>query len=292
MRLHLIDGTFEIFRAHFSKRPGHEDPQGRDRKATLGLVYSLLSLLDDHAEAPTHLAVAFDNPIRSFRNDLFAGYKSDEGVPPELLDQLDIAEVATKAIGLAVWSMRDFEADDALASGAAAFVDQVDQVRILSPDKDLGQCLRDRKVVQLDRIRSVETDEAALIQRRGVPPAAIPDLLGLVGDDADQIPGVPGFGEKTAAALLQAFGSLEAIPDDPGRWPPTVRGRERLAKALAGMRPEAALYKKLATLRTDAPIDRDLEALRWRGVPRAAFLEFCEEIGASESLQTRKLRWQ
>src|SRR5919205_4330103 len=153
MRLHLVDGTFELFRAHFSKRPGHVAPGGREAKATVGLAVSLLGLLHDAAEAVTHVAVAFDNPIRSFRNDLWPGYKTDEGVPPELLSQFDAAEAATRALGVTVWSMREFEADDALATGADRFRDAVEQVRILTPDKDLGQCLAGRRVVQVDRIR-------------------------------------------------------------------------------------------------------------------------------------------
>ena len=194
MRLHLVDGTFELFRAHFSKRPGHRAPDGAEVKATLGLAASLLALLHDPVEAPTHLAVAFDNPIRSFRNDLFAGYKTEEGVPPELLAQLDLAEDAARAVGAVVWSMDRYEADDALATAAARFRGEVEQVRILSPDKDLGQCLEGDRVVLVDRVRGKVIDEAALLARRGIRPESVPDLLALVGDDADGIPGLPGFG--------------------------------------------------------------------------------------------------
>src|SRR5512137_644608 len=202
MRLHLVDGTFELFRAHFSRRPERHAPAGWDAKATVGLAGSLLALLRDPAEAPSHVAIAFDNPIRSFRNDLFPGYKTEEGVPPELLAQFDEAEEAARALGLVTWSMSEFEADDALATAAARFRDQVDQVRILSPDKDLGQCLSGSRVVQVDRVRGRVVDEAALRARRGIAPESVPDFLALVGDDADGIPGLAGFGEKTAGALL------------------------------------------------------------------------------------------
>jgi 5'-3' exonuclease len=199
MRLHLVDGTLELFRAHFSRRPDHAAPDGADAKATVGLVVSMLSLLHEPEEAVTHVAIAFDNPIRCFRNDLYDGYKSDEGVPPALRAQFDAAEEAMRAIGVAVWSMREFEADDALATGAARFgpgaEESVEQVRILTPDKDLGQCLSGRQAVQVDRIRRRELDEAALLARRGIRPESVPDWLALVGDAADGLPGVAGFGE-------------------------------------------------------------------------------------------------
>jgi 5'-3' exonuclease len=267
MRLHLVDGTFELFRAHFSKRPSRLSPDGRDIQATLGLVDSLRALLRDPREAVTHVAVAFDNPIRSFRNDLFAGYKTEEGVPPELLAQLDDAEDAVRALGVTVWTLREFEADDALATAAARFRDQVDQVRILTPDKDLGQCLSGRRVVQVDRIRDREIDEEALRTRRGIGPESVPDFLALVGDPADGIPGLPGFGERTAATLLARHVHLESIPDDPGRWPAGIRGAPRLAGTLAAGREEATLYRRLATLVRDVPLVESLEDLRWRGVP-------------------------
>ncbi len=290
MRLHLVDGTYELFRAHFSPRPGHVDPSGKDRKATTGLVSSLLALLGDSQEKVTHLAVAFDNPIRSFRNDLFAGYKTDEGVPAELLEQFGPAEEATRACGIVVWSMRDFEADDALATGAARFVDAVEQVRILTPDKDLGQCVRGTRVVQVDRMRSKELDERAVTSLRGVPPSLIPDWLALVGDDADGIPGLPGFGEKGAAVVLRAFGPLEAIPTDVTRWPRDLRGRDRLARVFAEQREEALLYRTLATLRLDAPVSASLSGLEHRGVPRERFLAWCEALGA-RTLKGRPHRW-
>ena len=288
MRLHLVDGTYELFRAHYSKRPPHRAPDGSDKKATLALASAMLALLHDEGEAVTHVAVAFDNPIRSFRNDLFDGYKTEEGVPPELLAQFDPAEEAMRALGMAVWSMRDFEADDALATGSARFAGEVEQVRILTPDKDLGQCLRGTHVVQVDwRAKSV-VDEEALLRRRGVRPASVPDLLALTGDDADGIPGLPGFGEKSASALLAKFIHLEQIPDDPGTWP-TVRQAPRLAATLAVHRADALLYRRLATLRTDAPIGT-LEETRFGGVPRERFLQFCEALGTNE-LRGRPTRW-
>jgi 5'-3' exonuclease len=288
MRLHLVDGTYELFRAYYSKRPPHRAPDGSDKKATLALASAMLALLHDDGEAVTHVAVAFDNPIRSFRNDLFDGYKTDEGVPPELLAQFDSAEDAVRALGMAVWSMRDFEADDALATGAARFASEVEQVRILTPDKDLGQCLRGTHVVQVDWRAKAVVDEDALLRRRGVTPASVPDLLALTGDDADGIPGLPGFGEKSASALLARFIHLEQIPADPAAWPP-VRQAPRLAATLEEHRQDALLYRRLATLRTDAPIGT-LEETRYAGVPRERFLALCDALGSAD-LRGRPRRW-
>lgn len=290
MRLHLIDGTYELFRAHFSKRPGHRAPAGWDAKATVGVVSSLLALLHQPDEEVTHVAVAFDNPIRSFRNDLFPGYKSDEGMDPELRSQFDAVEEAVRAIGVVVWSMNEFEADDALATGAARFRGEVTQVRILSPDKDLGQCLVGERVVQVDRRQERVTDEAALRAAKGVAPASIPDLLALTGDDADGIPGLPGIGAKTAAALLGAYGHIEQIPDDPRSWKIAVRGAEKVARVLAEQREAALLYRRLATLSTEVPLAERLEDLRFQGVPRERFEAWCDAIGV-RSLRTRPTRW-
>jgi 5'-3' exonuclease len=278
--LHLVDGTFELFRAHYSKRPDHVAPDGRPLKATAGVVSSLLWLLEDPSEAPlTHVAVAFDNPIVSFRNELFAAYKSDEGMEPELRAQFDIVEEATAALGIVVWSMREWEADDAMGTAAVRWADHVDQVRVLSPDKDLGQVVRGDRVVLVDRIRKKVVDEPALRQARGVGPSQIADWLALVGDSADGYPGIPGFGEKTAAALIAACGSLDGIPDDAARWPAGVRGAERLAATLAERRTELALYRELATLVTAVPLRETLEDLRWGGVPMDRFVPFCEATG-------------
>ncbi len=294
MRVHLVDGTFELFRAHFSKRPAHRAAAGWEAKATVGLAVSLLALLNDEREGVTHIAVAFDNPIRSFRNDLWPGYKTDEGVPPELLAQFDAAEEATSALGVICWSMREFEADDALATGATRFRDAAEQVRILTPDKDLGQCLRGRRVVQVDRMRSREIDEEALRARRGIHPESVPDFLALVGDDADGIPGLPGFGEKTVSALLARYGHLEGVPRDPRQWPSSIRGAAQLSGRLESEREAALLYRRLATLVSEVPLRESLDDLRWRGIPRARFEAWCGRLGAGallERLQARPARW-
>jgi len=290
VRLHLIDGTFELFRAHFTKRPGHRTPAGLEAKAVVGLASSLSALLHDPAEAVTHAAIAFDNPIRSFRNDLFPGYKTEEGVPPELLAQLDAAEEAAGALGLVVWPMREFEADDALASAAARFRDRVEQVRILSPDKDLGQCLRGTRVVQVDRIRDRVIDEAALRVRRGIAPESVPDFLALVGDDADGIPGLAGFGEKTAGALLASHLHLEEIPREATRWPASVRGAAGLAATLSSDWESALLYRRLATLVSTVPLAGSLDDLRWPGIPRDRFEEWCGRLGADRLLAAARRR--
>jgi 5'-3' exonuclease len=291
MRLHVVDGTYELFRAHFSKRPDQTDPAGRDVKGTLGVVLSILALLEDPDEQVTHVAVAFDNPIRSFRNDLYAGYKTEEGVAPELLAQFDRVEAGVRAIGVQVWSMKQWEADDALATAAARWGGEVDQVRILTPDKDLGQCIRGEKVVQVDRMRKKVIDEAALLVARGIAPASVPDYLALVGDTADGIPGLKGFGEKTAAALLREYVHLEEIPADARNWKVNVRGAAALAPLLASSREEVVLYRKLATLVTDVPLGGSLDDLRWRGVPRAAFEAWCDELALSEQVRTRPSRY-
>jgi 5'-3' exonuclease len=281
MRLHLVDGTYELFRAHFAPRPGHVAPSGQDVKATVGVVASLLSLLRDAEEAVTHIAVAFDNPIRSFRNDLFPYYKSDEGVPPELRSQFDMVEEGVRAIGVAVWSMREFEADDGLASGARRFRDEVDQVRIMTPDKDLGQCLLEDRVVQIDRRQKKTITEASFRAARGFGPASMPDFLALTGDTADGIPGLPGFGEKSAGLLLGAYEHLEHIPEHVLHWKVKPRGALALATTLAERRLDALLYRKLATLVDTVPLAESLDDLRFRGVPRARFEAWCTELGAT-----------
>ncbi len=268
MRLHLVDGTFELFRAHYSKRPA------QPLKATRGMVQSLLGLLANPVEQVTHIAVAFDNPIRSFRNDLFAGYKSDEGVPPELRAQFDVAEDAVRVAGAVVWSMREFEADDALATAAALYGSRVEQVRILTPDKDLGQCLEADHVVQVDVIRKRVTNEQALVERRGIKPESIPDFLALTGDEADGIPGLPGFGERTASALLARFVHLEYVPLEARLWPEAIRGPDRLLRTLRERLPDVLLYRQLATLRRDVPLRESLEDLRYHGPDRARLAEF------------------
>lgn len=290
-RVHLVDGTYELFRAHFAPRPPRVGRDGRPLSACIGIAFSLLGLLDDANEAVTHVAVAFDNPIRSFRNDLFEGYKTEEGVPPELLAQFDEAEAVTAALGITVWSMDRWEADDALASGAAQLRDVAEQVRILTPDKDLGQCVRGERVVQIDRMRNKLIDEAALRARRGVGPESIADLLALTGDTADGIPGIPGFGEKTSAALLARWVHIEAIPDDPRKWDVAVRGADRLASNLVPRRADALLYKKLATLVEDVPLLDSPDALRWRGADRERWQAWCESADMAE-LRDRPKSWR
>jgi 5'-3' exonuclease len=281
-RVHLVDGTFELFRAHYTKRPGHRTPAGRELKATVGLAFSLVELLRDRAEAVSHLAVAFDNPIVSFRNSLFAGYKSDEGMDPELRGQFDDAEEAVRALGITVWSMDEFEADDALATAAARYSPDAGQVRILTPDKDLGQCLDGARVIQIDRIRKTVIDEAALLARRNIRPESVPDFLALVGDDADGIPGVPGFGEKTAGALLHRYLHLEQIPRQPREWPAEIRGALRLAASLEEAGDAVLLYRTLATLRRDVPLRESLADLEFKGVPRGPFEAWCARTGVRE----------
>lgn len=290
MRLHLVDGTYELYRAHFSKRPGHTGPDGQDLKATVGIASAMLRLLERDDEAVTHIAVAFDNPIRSFRNDMFDAYKSDEGVPPELRAQFDTAEEAVRAVGIKVWSMDRWEADDALASAAVKWADAVDQVRILTPDKDLGQVVSGTQVVQVDLMRDKFIDEDAVRAKWGVAPASIPDLLGLMGDDADGIPGIPGFGAKTAATLLARYGTVDEIPDAPEDWDVKVRGAPRLAATLAEHRDDARLYRDLAVLATDVPLDEGLDALEYRGTPREHWAQWCEAVAAPK-MADRPKRW-
>jgi 5'-3' exonuclease len=291
MRLHLVDGTYELYRAHYAPRPDHRAPSGTDAKATVGIVESLLALLRDPEEAVTHIAVVFDNPIRSFRNDLFPPYKSDEGVPLELRAQFDAAENAVRAIGLEVWSMREYEADDGLASGARQFQDQVEQVRILTPDKDLGQCLRGDRVVQVDRRQKKVLNEAAFRAQRGFGPESMPDFLALTGDSADGIPGLPGFGKKSASLLLSVYERLEGIPADPMKWKVKPRGALQLAATLVERREDALLYRKLATLVDTVPLGASLRDLAFLGVPRTRFERWCDELGV-QRLKTVPRRWQ
>ena len=290
-RLHVVDGTYELFRAHYSPRPDHRAPGGWDAKATVGVVSSLLALLHDSAEDVTHLGVAFDNPIHSFRNDLFDGYKSDDGVPPELRAQFDAVEDAVRSLGVVVWSMQRYEADDALATAARRYADAVEQVRLLTPDKDLAQCLRGQRVVQVDRRQKKTTDEAAFRAGRGFAPESVPDFLGLTGDTADGIPGLPGFGEKSAALLLGAYGHIEHIPEHPYLWTVKPRGALQLGATLAARRDEALFYRKLATLVDTVPLVESLDDLRFDGVPRVAFEAWCDRVGVTTMKATPR-RWR
>jgi len=280
MKLHLLDATYELFRAFFAM-PGERAPDGREVGAIRGLIGSTLALLGPAAgeAGVTHIAAATDHVVESFRNQLFDGYKTGEGVPPELMAQFPLAEDALRALGVVVWPMVEFEADDALATAAARWADPVEQVVILSPDKDLCQCVRGARVVTHDRRRGLTYDDAAVRLKFGVPPESIPDLLALVGDTADGIPGIRGFGAKTAATLLRAYHTIERIPDDSGSWSVQVRGADRLAATLAAQRADALLYKRLATLRTDVPLPESLADLQWRGARRAEYQRLCRQLG-------------
>jgi 5'-3' exonuclease len=274
MRVHLIDGTYELFRHYFAV-PAHQDQNGTDVGALRGVVSSVLSLLESGA---THVGVATDHVIESFRNDLYPGYKTGAGIEPALRAQFEPLEEALDALGVAVWPMVEFEADDALAS-SAAIADRdprVEQVLICTPDKDLAQSVRDRRVVQVDRRRNLVRDELGVIDKFGVPPASIPDLLALVGDTADGFPGIPGWGMRSAAAVLTRWAHVEQIPDDPANWDLSLRGAARLAESLTRQRADALLFKDLATLRTTADVG-DVDAWRWQG-PRTGFSALCKRL--------------
>ncbi|HWW94365.1 MAG TPA: 5'-3' exonuclease H3TH domain-containing protein [Vicinamibacteria bacterium] len=281
MRVHLVDGTYELFRSHFGAPPASA-PEGAEVGATRGLVRSLLALLRE--DGVTHLACAFDHVIESFRNRLFAGYKTGEGVPAELMAQFPLAERATQALGLVTWPMVEFEADDALATAAHRFADapDVEEVLICTPDKDLAQCVRGDRVVCFDRLRRRRLDEDGVVGKFGVLPASIPDWLALVGDEADGIPGLERWGAKSASAVLARYRHLEAIPDDEGRWEVTVRGAPALARSLREGRAQAGLYRLLATLRTDVPLAENLEDLRWKGGRRKALEALGRDLGETD----------
>jgi 5'-3' exonuclease len=277
VRVHLFDGTYELFRAWFGAPKARHGT--REVGATRAFLRSLATVL--RTGAVTHAGVAFDTVIESFRNELFAGYKTGEGLDPDLVAQFPLVERAAAALGLRVWGMFEFEADDALATAAAAAASdaRVEQVRIVSPDKDMCQCVIDGRVVTWDRWKDVVLDDAGVFAKHGVAPASIPDLLALVGDAADGIPGLPGWGKSSAAKLLVAYGHVAAIPDDPTRWTVTVRGADRLAAALREHRAEAALYVVLATLRRDCPIACAPDDIVWHGPDREALGDLCAEIG-------------
>jgi 5'-3' exonuclease len=264
VKVHLVDGTFELFRAYFGAPPA-TDPEGRPVGAVRGLERSLAALVRE--DGVTHVAVAFDHVIESFRNELFAGYKTAEGVPEDLLAQFHPAEDAVRALGIVVWPMVEFEADDALATGACRYaaLPEVDQVVVCTPDKDLAQCVRGTRVVTFDRMRRRLFDEDGVREKFGVSPASIPDWLALVGDSADGIPGVPRWGAKSASVVLARYRTIEDIPDGERAWDVVVRGAPALAESLRAHRDEARLYRTLATLRTDVPLVEDLDSLRYRG---------------------------
>jgi 5'-3' exonuclease len=277
MDVHLVDGTYELFR-HFFAVPAAADVNGQEIGAVRGVLTSILSMIEGGA---THIAVATDHVVESFRNDLYPGYKTSEGVPPELLSQFPILELALEAMGVVVWPMVYFEADDALASAAAksALDDRVRQVLICTPDKDLGQCVVGTRVVQLDRRQNILRDEAGVVTKFGVRPESIPDYLAVVGDSADGFPGVRGWGAKAAAATLSQYAHLENIPKDWMKWDSSIRKAKALSESLFSTWSDALLFRTLATLRLDAPVFDTVEDLRWKG-PRENFEQCCQGMKA------------
>ena len=278
MNVFLVDGTYELFR-HFFAVPRAADVGGVEIGAVRGVVGSLLGMLE---EGVTHIGVATDHVVESFRNELWPGYKSSDDIAPEILEQFQPLEEALEALGVVVWKMERHEADDALAAAAvrAAADRRVEQVFICTPDKDLAQVVDGRRIVQFDRRAGVVRDADGVRGRYGVGPASIPDYLALMGDTADGFPGVRGWGAKSAATVLARYEHIDAIPDDAGRWDVKVRGAARLAAALAGSRDQAALFRDLATLRTDVPVFDTVDELRWSR-PQPRFFEFCARINAS-----------
>jgi len=277
MRVHLIDGTYELFRAYYGA-PSARAPDGREVGAVRTLARQILSLM--RRERVTHVAVAFDHVIESFRNRLFAGYKSGEGLDPVLWAQFGPAEELARALGWVVWPMVEFECDDALASGAARFGvrPEVEQVVLCSPDKDQFQCIQGQRIVAYDSRKRAFLDEQGVRERLGISPASVPDYLALVGDAADGIPGVPGWGAVAARTLLAVYPRLEAIPHDVSQWSVKPRGAPRLCAALLEHAEQAALYKVLATLRRDVPLEETLEDLEWRG-PRPELASVAQVLG-------------
>jgi 5'-3' exonuclease len=293
--IHLVDATYELFRAHYAPRPPVLGRDGVNLSGVSGLCEQLLFLLRE--EGATHVGCATDRVIESFRNDLFAGYKSSAGMPPELLAQFPIAEEAIEALGLVLWPMVEFEADDAIAAAALRFADhpEVERILVCTPDKDMAQLVRDARIVLWDRRRRIVYDDSAVRAKWGVPPASIPDWLALVGDSSDGYPGLPGWGAKSAAAVLARYGSLEGIPAKASAWEvPSLRGAVVLAATLRDQWDDALLYRDLARLRTaDDGVhipQADPDELRWPGAPRGTWQEFCERWGLVR-LRDRPHRW-
>ena len=285
MEIHLIDGTYELFR-HYYALPSARDEDGREVAAVRGVLASLLGMIKGGA---THVAVATDHVIESFRDDLWPGYKTGEGIEPDLLAQFPLLEEVLTAAGMVVWPMVEFEADDALAAGAAAAskAKVVDRVIIATPDKDLAQCVSGTRIVQLNRRTGVVLDEAGVKQKFGVPPESIPDYLALVGDAADGYPGLRGWGAKSSAAVLARFLHLESIPHDHSQWRANVANAASLASTLRSEWPNALLFRTLATLRTDLKLFDDVDELRWRG-PSPAFDELAHRLDAARTERTTR----
>ena len=275
MNVHLIDGTYELFR-HFFAVPSALDVDRNEVGAVRGVLASVLGLLEGGA---THVGVATDHVVESFRNQLYAGYKTSEGVPAPLLSQFPVLEEALQSMGVVVWPMVPYEADDALGSAAAkaALDDRVTQAIICTPDKDLAQCVVEERVVQLDRRQNILRDEAAVVAKFGVKPASIPDYLAVVGDSSDGYPGLPGWGPKAAALTFSQYPHFEDIPKDWRQWNPAIRGAQRLAGVLFEQWNDALLYRCLATLQLDVPVFEDIDELRWKG-PTAEFEQYCRRI--------------
>ena len=278
MKVHLVDGTYELFRAHFGA-PSTSAPDGRPVGAVRGLLQTLLMLLRE--PDVTHVACAFDHVVESFRNDLFSGYKTGEGIPEDLASQFALAEEVVSTLGMVVWPMVEFEADDAIATAVRMWADApgVDQIVVCSPDKDLAQLVTGDRVVCLDRRRGTVIDEPGVLAKFGVSPSSIPDFLALVGDSADGIPGISRWGAKSSATVLRRYSQIDQIPHDSANWDVEVRGAGTMAKNLSERWDDALLYKELATLRFDVPVSEGLADLEWRGVPRERYLGMCDDLG-------------
>jgi 5'-3' exonuclease len=278
MQVHLIDGTYELFR-HYYALPKVSDSRGQEVAAVRGVLASLMGMLGNGV---THMGVATDHVIESFRNDLWPGYKTGEGVEPDLLAQFPLLEEALSALGIVVWRMVEFEADDALAAAAKASADdpRVERVIICTPDKDLAQCVRGTRVVQLDRRKNITRDQLGVVAKFGVEPASIPDYLALVGDSADGFPGLPGWGAKSAAAVLARFNHLESIPSDWREWGVNVTSPKALSSTLVANLDQALLFRVLATLRTDVPVFDSVDQLEWKG-PTADFAPLAARLDSS-----------
>ena len=291
MKLHLVDATFELFRAYYS-RPPRRAPDGRPVNAVQGLVDSMLSLLRE--PDVTHVGAATDYVIESWRNNLYPGYKSSAGIDPDLLAQFRDAERAMEALGMPVWAMVEDEADDGIATAVAQFADdpRLEQVIVCSVDKDLAQLVDGTRIVLRDRMRGITYDEAGVVAKFGVRPESIPDYLALVGDSSDGFPGLPGWGAKSAAAVLARFGHLDDIPPSVLDWELDIRNASRLSATLQEQRPAALLYRTLATLNRDSALTgtRTLDDLEWKGVPRERFVALCEELGF-DTVRERVHRW-
>ena len=286
MEIHLVDGTYELFRHYFAV-PSHKTSEGIEVAATRGVLGTLVRLLEDGA---THIGVATDHVVESFRNDLFDGYKTGEGTPPEIMSQFPLVEALIEAAGFITFPMVEFEADDALASAARIAKEDpsVKRILICSPDKDLAQCVTDDgRVVQFDRRQEVIYDAAGVKEKFGVSPSSIPDFLALVGDSADGIPGLPGWGAKSSSLLLACYGTIEEIPLDPNKWDVPVRGAEKLAETLSQNFKEAQLYKDLTILRDNVSVMSNVSELEWVA-PKEHFTELCERLDASKLAERLK----